>query len=77
MFTADEEVLLLWSLEKTNQPYRLRSFNDRSTPSIEKNEKITCASLHPHHESLFSHGTNRGRLSIVDSRVSIACPKIL
>lgn len=43
----------------------------------EKNDHITCAHLHPNNESLFAFGTNRGQLSIVDSRVSISSPNTL
>ena len=51
--------------------------NSRTCPNGKqpsKHEKMTCSQLHAHNDSLFAMGTNRGRLSVLDSRVSLASP---
>lgn len=54
-----------------------RELKEGTQNKLEKSEKITCAYMSNQRESLQLLGTNKGKLSVVDSRVSFNNPTVL
>jgi hypothetical protein len=75
LYTSHAHSLLLWNLEDSRQPFMLNHLPEGD--SLSTGEKITCSHMHPRSESLLTYGTSKGRLNLLDSRVSVTNPSML
>ena len=59
----------MWNMEKSVNPYLIADLQKGQRVEDVK-ENINCIKAHPHSDSLFAYGTNRGSLCLSDVRVS-------
>lgn len=69
VLSFDEVQGFLWNMEKKTTPYIVQDYKgDKDIEDVKEN--ITCGKFHPFSDNLFSVGTDKGSLTIVDMRLS-------